>query len=283
MIYRILYAFFPYALAGSGALLSELAGSLAIFSDGFMRLGSFIFWALATETSSLFFAALSTILITAGYGSLLSLWVRRSNSNGYIVALAVNVAASNVADIIALLKYGKMGEQIDPRFPLISYSPETEPLLWLISNPLIWLACFLLFSLGLFLYRSRTGLRLRALGLRPAALTEQGIKPGYLYDISWAAAAGLAGLAGAFFSLRLSAYSPGAVGSRGWISLAIIFMGQKKLGGLFLAALLFSSLEIISIELGAFSTIPEVFFRSLPNLLALAMYALQLYTMKKKL
>lgn len=279
MIERILYTFLPYALAASGALASELAGSLAVFVDGFIHLGGFVFWLVANATRSLLLGGLAAMATGAFLAWGLGQWTRASGSNPFIVALAVNAGAVATSDSLSWLIFGKRGELLPaPGSPLFAPSEESGLLAEIASlaaSPLVWLSFAGILSLGIFIAHSRKGLHLRAAGSSPRALEEWGIAVAPLRDLSWMIAGAGAALAGALLVWRLAAFSPSLAAGRGWIALAIVFMGQRRLSGVLFAALFFSLAELFAVESRLFGSIPPALLQAVPALLALLLYVVQ--------
>lgn len=286
MIERIVYGFLPYALASSGALASELAGSLAVFTDGFMQLGGFVFWVTATGSHSLLLGGLTAMAVAGFLAWLLGRWTRASGSNPFITALAVNAAASALTDSLSGLLYGKRGELLPPADSLL-FAASKEGGLWadigrLASSPLVWLSIASLAGLAVFLSYSRRGLWLRAAGRSPRALEERGIAVAPLRDLAWVLAGAGAALAGAILVWRLAAFTPSVASGRGWIALAIVFMGQRRLVGMIAASLVFSLAELLAVESRLFAALPPALLQAAPSLLALVLYALQSYSLKDR-
>ncbi len=124
---------------------------------------------------------------------------------------------------------------------------------------------------GLFVYKTRPGLHLRAAGDNPATLDSLGvnvIRVRYLYLIVGCI---LAGIGGAYLSL---AYSPGWIenmaAGRGWLTIALVnfalWKPQNSIGG----AYLFGIFYALSYRLEAMGVnVPSYFLRMIPYLLPL--------------
>ncbi|MDR0599223.1 MAG: ABC transporter permease [Treponema sp.] len=271
----------PLILASMGALLTEQAGVLGIFMEGYMNAGAFFAWILARETGS---AALGTFYGACALGFTgwaLARFVRKTGANPFIAALAVNIAAGGAADALSALWFGTKGVLRNPdlripgpvRVPLVEDLPLLGPL---VSGRLfpVYLSWAAAAGTALFLYRTPWGIRLRAAGLSPMAAKERGLRPGLYWEGAWAAAAFLAGLAGAALCFRVGAYTPGSAAGRGWISLAAVYLGFRNPGGVFIAALMFALAEWAAQTLQGLSALPPTVLLGLPNALALILYAL---------
>jgi simple sugar transport system permease protein len=280
MITSLLTAAAPLMLAGLGALLTELAGTLGIFIEGFMVLGSFFSWILAVNTGSVWGGTLLTALLGACIGWALARFVRTARANPFIAGLALNLAAGGLTDFLSLLWFGTKGVLRNPDLsipgpvviPLIDRLPGVGGIL---SGqlPFTYISWGLVF-LGLIAGKTPLALRLRASGLSPRAAEERGIHPAWYREGAWAAAAFLACLAGAALSFRVGAYAPGGVAGRGWLALAAVYLGFRTVRGTAAAALVFALAEYIGFSLQRFGTVPAAVLLGLPSALALVLYIL---------
>jgi simple sugar transport system permease protein len=272
----------PLILASLGALLTELAGVLGIFIEGFMNAGAFFSWVIAGWTGSVFWGTAASAAAAAAAGFCLARFVRKTGANPFIAGLAVNIAAGGVTDYLSVLWFGTKGvlrnSVIAARLDAGSALPWMQGRL-----PWIWLSLAALAILTLLVNHSPWGLRLRAAGLAPGAAKERGIQPGRYWEASWAAAAALAVLAGAALCFRIGAYTPGSAAGRGWISLAAVYLGFRRPLGVFIAALVFALAERSALVLQGSRFLPATLLLGLPNALALILYASSCALKKKSL
>ena len=260
----------PLILASLGALLTELAGVLGIFIEGFMNAGAFFSWVIAGWTGSIFWGTAASAAAAAAAGFCLARFVRKTGANPFIAGLAVNIAAGGVTDYLSVLWFGTKGVL---RNPAVAARLDAGPP-WMQGRlPWIWLSLAALVILALVVNHSPWGLRLRAAGLSPEAARERGIRPGRYWEASWAAAAALAVLAGAALCFRIGAYTPGSAAGRGWISLAAVYLGFRRPVGVFIAALVFAFAERSALVLQGSRFLPATLLIGLPNALALILYA----------
>ncbi len=129
------------------------------------------------------------------------------------------------------------------------------------------------------LFRTRFGLRLRAVGENPGAVDTAGISVVKLRYSAVLIAGLLCGISGAYLSLGTSApgFSPEMSAQRGFIALAALIFAKWSPKGVLGAALLFGFLEAIgnkyqSIDIGAF-VIPVQFMQALPYILTVVILA----------
>jgi simple sugar transport system permease protein len=216
-------------------------------------------------------------------GWALARFVRLSGANPFIAGLSLNLAASGITLSLSAVWFGTKGVLRNPGIKIPG--PVTIPLidnipllghLWgkLLSGQsafayTAW-ACALI--LAITLKRTVPGLRLRASGLSPDAASERGIRPGLYREGAWATAAFLAALAGAALTFRVGAYAPGGIAGRGWIALAAVYLGFRKVWGVVLAAIIFSLAERLGFGAQGFGGLPATALLGLPSALALILY-----------
>jgi len=261
MIAGLLAAAAPLLLAALGGLLTDLAGSLGIFLEGFMVLGAFFSWTAAQALDSILLGTLTAALGSAAIGWMLSRFVKITGANPFIVGLALNLAASGVTEALSTAWYGTKGVLRDP-------AQASGP------APFVYAAWTLAVVTGLFIERSKPGLRLRAAGAAPEAAAERGINVQRYRDLAWAAAAGLAALSGAALTFRVGAYAPGGSAGRGWIALAAVYLGFRRTGGVAAAAVLFAAAEQLGSAAQGASVLPATVLLGLPATLALTLFSL---------
>lgn len=260
MIASLLASAAPLALAGIGGLLSETAGSLAVFLEGFMTIGSFAAWTATRASGSAAAGCAAAVLVAGSAGYLLARFVKASGANPFIVALALNLAAGGAADALSVVWFGTKGVLSDPSFPNVG------------SAPFAAMAAAAVAAAAFVLKRTRLGLRLRATGREPNALRERGVDPDAYRAGAWAAAAALAALAGAALTFRVGAYAPGGVAGRGWIALVIVYLGFRKPFGVGAAALAFAAAEYAADIAQGTGTVPATVLLGLPSALALVLF-----------
>jgi simple sugar transport system permease protein len=250
----------PLMLAGLGALLSDLSGALGIFIEGFMTLGAFFSWIIAGWIGSAFWGTLLAALLAGLGGWALARFVRVSGANPFIAGLALNLIAAGVTNSLSSLWFGTKGVLRNPGLAIPGRLPFTAA---------AW--AFAVIA-ALLVNRTRAGLRLRASGLSPEAAAERGVRPEVYRESAWAAAAFLAALAGAALTFRVGVYAPGGIAGRGWIALAAVYLGFRRVWGVVLAALVFTAAERLGYGVQSLGALPATALLGLPSALALVLY-----------
>ena len=289
MIEGLLNSAAPLILAGLGALLSDLSGTLGIFMEGFMITGAFFSWVFAGWTGSVFWGTVLSAALAAAGGWVLARFVAISRANPFIAGLAVNLAASGLTLSLSAVWFGTKGVLQNPGIkipgPVIIPFIENIPLLGGIisgQNPFTYVSWACAVIIAVMLKMTVPGLRLRASGLSPETAAERGLRPGRYKEWAWAAAAFLAALAGAALTFRVGSYSPGGIAGRGWIALAAVYLGFRKVWGVVIAAFVFSFAERIGYSVQSFGSLPATALLGLPYALALFFYFLSLFFRRRR-
>ena len=212
----------PLAIAGLGLLINEKAGVLNLGAEGMMLVAAIAGFATAFNTGSdtLAFAAgaLAGALVAAAFGALV-IWL---NTNQYATGLAVSLFGYGFSAFVGVAYVGKKLSERQPfEVPGLSQIPFIGPALFK-QHPMVYVAIGMVALTMWFLYRSRTGLVLRAVGESPESAHALGYKVRWIRLAAVMAGGALCGVAGAFLSV---VYAPlwveGLVAGRGWIALAL--------------------------------------------------------------
>lgn len=250
----------PLMLAALGGILAERAGTFAVGMEGQMLAGAF-FGVLTTHAFSN--AGLGLVASALG-GAAMSLVVMvatvRFHAEHMVTGIASNILALGLTSFL-LRAFAGGGSAPAIRVPLLeawavpglSALPLVGPLLFR-QPPLTYLALLLVLPLVLFLFRTRAGLTLRAVGENPMAAFAAGANPNRVRALSILAGGALAGLAGAVLSLQqVGTFTDGMTGGRGYLVLAAIIVGRWMPLGTLVACLVFGAAEAMSLRVQAFS------------------------------
>ena len=278
----------PLIMAGLGALLSDFSGALGIFVEGFMISGAFFSWIFAGWIGSVFLGTFISAALAALAGWALARFVRLSGANPFIAGLALNLAVSGLTLSLSVHWFGTKGVLLNPDIkipgpvviPFIDSIPFLGPFLGSVlsgQSPFTYAAFVFAIITAIGVKRTVPGLRLRSSGLSPDAAAERGIRPGAYREGAWALAAFLAALAGAALTFRVGAYAPGGIAGRGWIALAAVYLGFRKVWGVVAAAIIFSLAERLSYNIQSFGALPATALLGLPSALALLLYSFSKY------
>ena len=269
----------PLLLAALGETLAEKAGVINVGMEGIMLGGAFAGFAAAFSSHNPWVGAGAAVLAGLTLAALfagLAVWL---GADQVVVGTAVNILALGLTGVFFRALPQLSGTTAAAFLPLSLFrqydhsSPAAQVASALFEqNALGWLAWALVPLCWLFLFRTRSGLRLRAVGEYPAAADGAGVRVSRVRVGATLAGGALAGLAGAYLSIG---YTNGFVenmsAGRGFIALAVVILGRWNPFGVALAALLFGLASALQFQFQASSAhFPYQFFLALPYLLTLA-------------
>jgi len=240
----------PLALAGLGLLLNEKAGVLNLGAEGMMLVAAIAGFATAFATGSdaLAFAAgaAAGAALAAVFGWLV-IWL---NTNQYATGLALSLFGAGFSAFVGVAFVGKKLQAREPfALPWLADLPFVGPALFR-QHPLAYLAVVLTLAAAWFLYRSRAGLVLRAVGESPESAHALGYRVRWLRLAAVVGGGALCGLAGAYLSV---VYAPlwveGLVAGRGWIALALTTFATWRPARVLLGAYLFGGVTMLQFAL----------------------------------
>lgn len=261
----------PFLLAATGGLFSALTGVLNIALEGLMLNAAFFSIVFTIMSGNLFLGVLggiaATLLLTALFGNI----ALRLRANVFICGLATNMLAGALAIVLSNKIYSQTGSITFPgmrtlkaiTIPVVKNIPLLGPLLSG-HNVLVYLSWVLLVLSVFVIYKTPFGIRLRAVGYDYNSARSLGINVKRIQIISLLISGFTCAIGGAFLSLTLGAFVPNVTSGRGWIALAIIYLGKKTPVGVLIGAFLFGFVEYLSNLLQAISDFPSQLLLSLP-------------------
>ncbi|MDF1709100.1 MAG: ABC transporter permease [Paracoccaceae bacterium] len=283
----------PLLLACLAGLFSERAGIFDIGLEGKMLAAAFFSAAIAAVTGSVWLglgAGIIASLVLSGLHGLASITFR---GNQLISGVAINFLAAGLTVLIAqswfqqggrtpaLLASGRFGPISLPGAEALREVPVLGPIYAeLISGHsiLVYVAFACVPLTWWILYRTRFGLRLRAVGENPEAVDTAGISVVRLRYSAVLICGLLCGLAGAYLATALQAgFVQDMTAGRGYIALAALIFAKWRPWHALYATLLFGFLQAIALryqnlDLG-FVTLPVQAMDALPYILTVVILA----------
>jgi simple sugar transport system permease protein len=242
----------PLVLAGLGLLVNEKAGVLNLGAEGMMLVAAIAGFAAAFHSGNEWIAfaagAAAGMALAVAFGALV-IWL---GTNQYATGLALSLFGAGFSAFVGLEYVGKkLAERSAFEIPFLADLPFLGPALFR-QHPMAYLAVLLAVGLWWFLYRSRSGLTLRAIGESPDSAHALGYPVRWIRLAAVLAGGALCGVAGAFLSV---VYAPlwveGLVAGRGWIALALTPFATWRPGRVLLGAYLFGGVTMLQFQLQA--------------------------------
>ncbi len=261
----------PLLLATLGELLSEKSGHLNLGLEGMMLIGAIMGFITAYNIGNPMFALFAAICAGA-LGSLIYAFLTVSlRTNQEVSGLALTTFGMGFAGFLGQRYVGMViPDSVKNAFsaikiPLLGDIPFIGNILFN-KDPIVYFSYIAVIIAGIYLYRTKKGLNLRAVGENPSAADAAGINISlykYLHILTGGA---MCGLAGAYLSLvYIPAWQENVVAGRGWIAVAlVIFVTWNPYKAIF-GAYLFGGLDILGFRLQRFQiSIPQYFLDMLP-------------------
>jgi general nucleoside transport system permease protein len=279
----------PIALAAMGAAICERSGVVNIALEGLMLVSAFFGTVAAIYTGSVWLGVLGGVFAALVFASLHAWASINLRADQIVSGTAINLLALGVTGFLMEAIFGHPGTTdpvptIAPVFSFPMGGPGLLGTVWTWVNtivfsytPIVYFGIFCAIFMTWALFRTRWGLRLRALGEHPRAADTVGIN---VLRGRWVAvliSGAMAGLAGANLALeQVGGFTENMTGGRGFIALAAMIFGRWIPGFGYLAALLFGFADALQIRLQIFSNvirIPPQFFLALPYILTVIVLA----------
>jgi general nucleoside transport system permease protein len=276
IILSVIAASTPLLLAAAGELVAERAGVLNLGLEGMMIMGAACGFAGAYFTNLYTGSFTGSVLVGALCGMVAGALMAMLFA-GLTIGLAVNQVAAGLALTIfgvglsGLIGAGFVGERIETaphlHIPVLTDIPVVGKILFG-QDGFVYFSLVLVVGIWWFLYRTRAGLILRAVGDNHVSAHALGYPVLRIRTFAVVFGGACAGLAGAYLPLAYTPFFiPGMTAGRGWIALALVVFASWRPGRVVIGAYLFGAVTILQLHAQAMSLpIPSQFMSSLPYL-----------------
>jgi len=265
----------PLVFAALGELVTEKAGVLNLGVEGMMLVGAVAAFAVAATTKNPWLGVLAGMAAGAAVSQIFAVITLSLMANQVATGLALSLFGVGLSAFIGLDYVSVVIDGIQPlAIAGLTDLPVVGRLLFG-ENPLVYLSLLLFVAIEWFLYRTRAGLVLRAVGENPQAAHAIGYP---VVRIRYAAVmfgGACAGLGGAYLSV---AYTPlwteGLTAGRGWIALALVVFATWKPGRVLAGAYLFGGVTLAQFQAQAMGVeMPSQVLSMLPYLATVVVLA----------
>jgi simple sugar transport system permease protein len=255
----------PLLLACLAGLYSERAGVFDIGLEGKMLAAAFAAATVAALTGSPWPALLAAIAVSTGFALIHGFACISARGNQIVSGVAINFLAAGLTAVLGHAWFAQGGKtpalpagaRLGPIELPLSQTLAPVPVIGPVWSELISghnLLVYVAFAAAPFtwwaLWRTRFGLRLRAVGENPAAVDTAGVSVARLRYLAVVCCGALCGLAGAYLSIAQSAgFIPNMSAGKGFIALAALIFAKWRPVQAMLACLLFGFLDAAAIRL----------------------------------
>ena len=273
------YAFFmqtlritiPYLLPSLGAVYSEKGGIINIALEGILLIGAFFTTVGTYYYQSFLIGILFGVLAGLVVALLHAIATVTFKADQIVSGIAINLFAIGLTKFFCKIFFNSSSnsERIigleSINIPVLSSIP-------VIGNPFILLCIILLVLSYIIIFKTRFGLRLRAVGENPAAADSLGVNINVIRYAGVLISGVLAALGGSWLAFDQHSFTDGMSAGRGYIALAAMIIGKWNPWAAAGACLIFGFAESLSIQFQNFA-IPTQFIQMLPYVLTIIVLA----------
>ncbi len=239
----------PLLFAALGELVVEKSGVLNLGVEGMMLAGAVIGFIAAVTTGSSTLGFLAAAFAGLAMGALFGLLTLGLLANQVATGLALTLFGVGLS---ALVGQGYVGRPIadvpELYIPGLTDLPVIGPALFG-QDALVYLALAMVPAVHWFLFSTRAGLVLRAVGENHAAAHALGYKVVRIRFLAVLFGGAMSGMAGAYLSLDYTPmWAENMTAGRGWIALALVVFATWKPGRVLLGAWLFGGVTIAQLH-----------------------------------
>ncbi len=277
-IFAAILAGVPLLFGTLGEVLTERSGNLNLGVEGMMYMGAVMGFVAAYVTGNAALAYLGAFAAGALGALIYAVLTVTLKANQNVTGLTLTIFGTGFANFVgenlALRTPGGMVILPDAtkalfreiHIPGLSDIPILGKLLF--SHTLfVYLGVVIAIIMGIYLFRTRRGLNLRAVGENPGAADAAGINVNLYKYVNIVLGGGICGLGGAYVSIVTcgGTWTYNCVGGLGWIAVAlVIFAGWSPYKAL-LGSLVFGALSVLKYYVPAnILTIPSSVYNMIP-------------------
>lgn len=284
----------PLILAAMGGLMAERSGTVDIGLEGKMLFAAFAGAAVASLSGSIELAVLAAIAASVLLSTLHGFATISQKGDHTVSGLAVNILAAGLSLVLGHALFQKGGQTPllpdELRFkPIVFWGVDAlrdVPVIGALYERVIsghhlftYLAIGSVFLTSFLLYRTRFGLRIRAVGEEPNAIDTAGLSVARLRYLALIFTGVMCGLSGVALSMAQNGgFVRDMSAGMGFMALAAVIFGKWRPWPAFWACMLFGFLGALSdrmqgVPMFGLKEIPSQVFNALPYVLTVVLLA----------
>ncbi len=251
----------PLIFGSMAGLVSERVGVVNIAIEGQLLAGAFTSALIASMTQSAFLGLLGAIVAGMLVSLILAVFSIRYVVEQVVVGVVINMLVTGLTSFLhgSVMARSPGFANSPPKYPkweipFLSDIPVIGPLLF-DNTPIVYLMLILVPALTFVVFRTRWGLRMRAVGEHPKAADTVGINVNRTRFWNVMLSGAIAGAGGSFFTLgSVGAFGQEMTAGQGYIALAALIFGRWHPVYAALAGLLFgfaNNLKTLASQVGA--------------------------------
>ena len=237
----------PVLMAGLGGMMSEKSGVINIGLEGMMTIGALVGAVVGYYIGNPWLAFLCGGLAGAFFGLILAIVSVSLGGDQTISGIAINTLAPGLALFLSRLFFDGTTQtpsiELENKIPRLFNGFSSQVVKNLFGQyATVYIALIMVLVLYLFLYKTKWGLRVIAVGEHPKAAETLNISVKKTRYWSVVFSGFMAGLGGASMSLAVvSSFSQSLIAGQGYIALVTVIFGNWKPQGVLIGCLLYTS------------------------------------------
>ena len=262
----------PLLIAAIGELVVERSGVLNLGVEGMMLMGAVSGFAAAQFTGSAWLGMIAAIFVGSLFSGIFAFLTLTLVTNQVATGLALTILGIGASAMLGESFVGMPGVRLEAiDIPYLSDIPYVGRFLFG-QDPIFYISILLVIGVTWFLFRTRAGLQLRAIGDSHSSAHALGVHVVRTRYLAVLFGGACAGLAGAQLSL---VYVPQWVenmsAGRGWIALALVVFASWRPWRVLIGAYLFGAVTIGQLHAQALGFgLPSQFLSALPYIATIA-------------
>lgn len=296
ILQKTLIYMIPLLLVATAGLFAERSGIINIALEGIMIMGAFAGAVAVYAFQSAGVTAITgnpqlmfviAMLVAASFGAIFSLLLSFSAINmkadQTIGGTALNMLAPAIVNTLALAFFNQEKLVMPQSTNFVIINENLSGFAKVFADKAYistYIAIGVFILLSLWLYKTKTGMRMRACGEHPQAADSVGINVYKMRYLGTTVSGALAGMGGyIYIATTAGGTAESTVAGMGFLALAIMIFGNWKPIGIFLGALMFGFLKCISavsssVDFLKVLGLPMYFYNIIPYLVVLIVLAL---------
>ncbi len=262
----------PLIFGALGGMLSEKSGVVNIGIEGMMTIGALTGACVGYYTGNPWFAFFCAGLAGGAIALLHGVASIVFHANQTVSGIAINLLGAGISTFLCRLFFdgATMSQPVEQKLPKIFGAGNDGIKQYFNLDITTVIAFVLVIFFYILFYKTKWGLRIRAVGEHPAAADTLGINVYLIRFLCVVFGGVLAGFGGASVTLAIIAqFTPSAISGQGFIALAAVIFGKWTPHGVYGACLLFGFAQAVAIMLGGSEIIPVEIISMLPYILTL--------------
>ena len=271
----------PLLFGTVGEIINEKAGHLNLGVEGMMSIGACAGFMAGYVTDNFIIAIIASFVAAALSSLIYAVLTVTFMANQNVTGLTLTIFGIGLSNFIGIYMLGKsetgtlkLPENItaqmrDIHIPMLSDIPVIGKMFFS-YNPFVYMGIIIAIAMGFYLYKTRLGLNLRAIGENPAAADAAGIKVTKLKYINLIIGGGICGIGGAYCSMIINGgvWISNNVGGLGWIAVALVIFASWKPVNAIWGSFIFGALRVLKYYIPkTVFPFPNAFYDMLPFLI----------------